>query len=85
MPWDASNSFSLPTKASGDDSVPMDVDYVGKEKGKKGCKKGSDAKGKNKGKFEGKGSWKGQSHEKGKSTLEKSPWKICGGGARALC
>ena len=59
--------------------MPMEVDYVGKEKGKKGGKKGKDAKGKSKskdkgkGKTEGKGSWKGQ--EKGKTTWEKGPWR----------
>ena len=77
--WEASNSLALPTRASGDDAVPMEVDYVGKEKGKKGGKKGKDVKGKAKGKggggYEGKGSWKGQSQENGKSTWEKRPWK----------
>ena len=77
--WEASNSLALPTRASGDDPMPMEVDYVGKEKGKKGGKKGKDAKGKSKskdkgkGKPEGKGSWKGQ--EKGKTMWEKGPWR----------
>ena len=61
-----------------DDSVPMEVDYVGKsyDKGKKG-KKGKDAKGKVKGKEtgktkqEGKGTWK--FIEKGKNSWEKGP------------
>ena len=71
--------MALPTRASGDDPVPMKVDYVGREKGKKGGKKGKDAKGKSKskdkgkGKPEGKGSWKGQ--EKGKTMWEKGPWR----------
>ena len=80
--WEASNSLALPTRASGDDPMLMEVDFVGKEKGKKGGKKGKDVKGKKgkskskdkgKGKTEGKGNWKGQ--EKGKTTWEKGPWR----------
>ena len=73
--WDSSNSLTLPTRAGMDESTPMEVDYVGKEKGKKGGKtKSKDQKGKSKGKekgkmkSDGKGSWK--SSEKGKSLWE---------------
>ena len=66
----------LPTRTTGDEATPMEVDYVGKVgKGKKGSKaKGKVAKGKDKGKEkgkctkDGKGSWKGA--DKGKSFWE---------------
>ena len=75
--WDSTNSLLFPTRATGDEATPMEVDYVGKVgKGKKGHKgKGKDVKGKDKGKDkgkygskEGKGSGKG---DKGKSFWEK--------------
>ena len=79
--WDSSNSLSLPTRSSADDSAPMEVDYIGKayDKGKKGGKKGKDAKGKAKGKGkgktkqEGKGLWK--FFDKGKNAWEKGQGK----------
>ena len=73
--WDSSNSLSLPTRLGMDEAVPMEVDYIRGDKGKKGGKSKSKDKGKSKGKekgkgkSEGKGSWK--SGEKGKSLWEK--------------
>ena len=34
--WDSSNSLALPTRAGVDESTPMEVDYIGREKGRKG-------------------------------------------------
>ena len=44
--WDSANSLMLPTRTTGDEATPMEVDYIGKVgKGKKGSKgKGKDAK-----------------------------------------
>ena len=65
--WDSTNSLLFPTRATGDEATPMEVDYVGKVgKGKKGLKgKGKDAKGKDKGKDKGKyGSKEAEAQEK---------------------
>ena len=73
--WDSSNSLSLPTRLGMDEAVPMEVDYIRGDKGKKGGKSKSKDKGKfkgkekGKGKSEGKGSWK--SGDKGKNVREK--------------
>ena len=32
--WDSSNSLALPTRAGLDESTPMEVDYIGREKDK---------------------------------------------------
>ena len=80
--WDSSNSLMPPTRTTGDEATPMEVDYIGKVgKGKKGLKgKGKEAKGKDKGKEkgkygskDGKGAWKGA--DKGKSFWERSSAK----------
>ena len=80
--WDSTNSLMPPTRTTGDEATPMEVDYIGKVgKGKKGLKgKGKDAKGKDKGKEkgkyggkDGKGAWKGT--EKGKSFWDRSSAK----------
>ena len=80
--WDSTNSLLFPTRASGDEATPMEVDYVGKVgKGKKGLKgKGKDSKGKDKGKEKGKygskdGRGTGKGSDKGKSFWEKGPGK----------
>ena len=46
--WDSTNSLMPPTRTTGDEATPMEVDYIGKVgKGKKGLKgKGKEAKGK---------------------------------------
>ena len=73
--WDSSNSLSLPTRLGMDEAVPMEVDYIRGDKGKKGGKSKSKEKGKSKGKekgkwkSEGKGQWKGG--DKGKTLWEK--------------
>ena len=77
--WDSTNSLMLPTRATGDEATPMEVDYIGKVgKGKKGLKgKGKEAKGKDKGKDKGKyGSKEGRGSGKGdngKSVWERGP------------
>ena len=79
--WGSSHSLSLPTRASADDSTPMEVDDVGKsyDKGKKGEKKGKDAKGKAKGKDKGKAKQEGKElwkfFDKGKNAWEKGQGK----------
>ena len=73
--WDNSNSLSLPTRMSMDETVPMEVDNI--QKGKKGGKsKSKDGKGKAKGKEKGKtkseggkGAWE---TDKGKNFWDKS-------------
>ena len=44
--WDSSNSLSLLTRLGMDDAVPMEVDYIRGDKGKKGGKSKSKDKGK---------------------------------------
>ena len=70
---DSSNSLMPPTRTTGDEATPMEVDYIGKAgKGKKGLKgKGKETKGKDKGKEkgkygskDGKGAWKGADKRK---------------------
>ena len=63
--WDSSNSLSLPTRLGMDDAVPMEVDYIRGDKGKKGGKSKSKDKGKSKGKEKGKGKSEGKSSWKG--------------------
>ena len=67
--WDSSNSLALPTKAGVDESTPMEVDYIGREKGKKGGKtKSKDQKGKSKGKEKGKMKTDGKAHRRVKGS-----------------
>ena len=71
--WDSSNSLMPPTRTTGDEATPMEVDYIGKVgKGKKGLKgKGKEAKGKDKGKERGKyGSKDGKGMERSREGKE---------------